>query len=759
MLLGMPEVRQELEVSEAQQKPIDELLAQSRDQARKLFQTINFGELAKLNEEERNRLFATLRKKKEENGKEAEAKLGKILEPKQLARLVQVRLQQEGAAAFNRPDIATQLLLSDGQQEKIGKILSQGIRPASPTAPPLLELAAVLGLLTDEQSKVWKELTGKEFPFFDPQGFGPPGGFGGGPGGGPDGGPGFGPPGGFGPGGPGGFGPGGPGGPFGGQERKVVQQFDKDENGWLNQEERAKAREFLKQEPAGGGRGGFGGRGGRGGPGFPGGPGGRGGFGGRGEPAAPGPKVAVGDVNPVPKSVSLYEPTVLRTFFFEFENADWETEMGEFHNTDVEIPATLTVDGQKLANVGVHFRGMSSYGGVPAGSKRSLAVSIDLADSKQRLLGYKTLNLLNAHEDATFMSTVLYSHIARQYIPAPKANFVKVVINGESWGIYTNVQQFNKDFLGENYDSTKGTRWKVRGSPGGGGGLDYVGDNIDDYKRRYEMKNDDGDKAWKELIALCKTLQETPVDQLEEALKPILDVDQVLWFLALDCALINCDGYWIRASDYSIYRDSKHVFHVIPHDMNEAFRPAGGPGFGGPGGGRGGRGGFPGGFPGGPQGGGGRPGGPGGGPGGLGPRGNNVELDPLIGLDDNRKPLRSRLLAIPRLRAKYLQHVRTIAEESLDWKKLGPVVAQYRKLIADEIEIDTKKLEPFEAFQRATADASPATDGNNPPRDGEPGGAGPGGRGPGNGMSLRVFADQRRKYLLNNAEIVKLAAP
>ncbi|MEJ7637520.1 MAG: CotH kinase family protein [Singulisphaera sp.] len=47
------------------------------------------------------------------------------------------------------------------------------------------------------------------------------------------------------------------------------------------------------------------------------------------------------------------------------------------------------------------------------------------------------MNLLNSHEDPTFLHTVLYFDIARHYIP-PKANFVRVVINGESWGLYVN---------------------------------------------------------------------------------------------------------------------------------------------------------------------------------------------------------------------------------------------------------------------------------------------------------------------------------
>lgn len=475
----------------------------------------------------------------------------------------------------------------------------------------------------------------------------------------------------------------------------------------------------------------------------PGGFGPPGGFGSR-EPGKPGPKVSPAEVK-IYASENLYDPTILRTLFLEFEDKDWEAELAEFHNTDVEVPVTLTVDGKKYSHVGVTFRGMSSYGMVPVGSKRSFNLSMDMVDAKQRLLGYKTLNLLNAHEDPSFMSTVLYSHIARKHIPAPKANFVKVVINGESWGIYVNTQQFNKEFLAENYASAKGTRWKVRGSPGGGGGLEYLGDNVADYKRRYQMKTSESDKAWKEFINLCKTLNETPPDQLETALKPILNIDETLWFLALDVALINNDGYWVRASDYSIYLDSTKQFHIIPHDMNEAFHGAmlGGPGRGGPGGG-----GPGGGGPGGPGGGrpgpggppfggfGGGPGGPGfGGPGPGGPRGSGLELDPLVSIDDPRKPLRSKLLAVPSLKARYLSYIHTIAEEGLNWDKLQPVIKQYRDLIAGEVKADTRKLTSFAEFETVMTDT---------PDSGSSAGR--------QRVSLRSFIETRRKYLLKYQE-------
>ena len=246
----------------------------------------------------------------------------------------------------------------------------------------------------------------------------------------------------------------------------------------------------------------------------------------------------------------------------------------------MDVVCRLTVDGKTYKNAGVHFRGMSSYFMVRAGQKRSLNVSLDTAYSKQRLYGAKTLNLLDGHDDPSLLSAVLYSHVAGQYIPTPKANMVKVVINGESWGVYTSVQQFDKVFLRNNFKTEKGTRWKVRGSPGGGGGLEYLGDKVEDYKRRYEIKSKDDPKAWEALVKLCKVLNTTPADKLEAELRPILDVDGLLWFLAVDCGLINCDGYWIRASDFSIYLDEKGKFHMVPHDVNEAFTHSAGAGHG-----------------------------------------------------------------------------------------------------------------------------------------------------------------------------------
>lgn len=385
----------------------------------------------------------------------------------------------------------------------------------------------------------------------------------------------------------------------------------------------------------------------------------------------------------------------------------------------------MIVDGKTYENVGVGFRGASSFFMVGAGSKRSLNISMDLVKSDQKLLGYKSLNFLNSNGDGTLMRSVLYSHVANHFLPTPKVNLVRVVINGEDWGIYQNAQQFDNTFAKESLKCKAGSRWKVPGSPRGGGGLAYVGDRIDNYRRLYSIKSEDKDAAWQRLILLCKTLDETPIDQLEKELSSLLDVDNALRFLAVDVALINNDGYWVRGSDYNLFLDDIGIFKLIPHDMNESFSGASmGPG----GGGRG----F-GGRPGGEEGRG--PGGPG--PGALGTGGSRdsaVGLDPLVGLDDPSKPLRSKLLKVPSLRKRYLQYVYEVAEKSLDWTTLGPVTEGHRDRAQEWIKIDSRKLSSNESFDSGTSSKA-----SNQSRE----------------LSLKEFAEQRRKFLMNHPEVVK----
>lgn len=127
--------------------------------------------------------------------------------------------------------------------------------------------------------------------------------------------------------------------------------------------------------------------------------------------------------------------------------------------------------------------------------------------------------------------------------------------------------------------------------------------------------------------------------------------------------------------------------------------------------------------------------------------GGGVTLDPLVGITDASKPLRSKLLAVPALKQRYLSFVRTIAEDHLDWQKLGPKVDAYATLIRPYVEADTRKLTSFDAFVVAVSSELAPVAGGPPAAGGQPQ------FGRGVRMSLRQFADQRRTFLLNHAEV------
>ena len=486
---------------------------------------------------------------------------------------------------------------------------------------------------------------------------------------------------------------GGPGG-FGGRGRgprraaKIVHRFDKDGDGKLNESERGDARKYVQDS--------------------------------RGAPGASRSSDEIlvkttleGDLKTskaaaISENVGLYNDNTLRTFYLRFHDDDWYEQLGDFYKTDVDVPADLVVDGEIFRLVGVRFRGSSSYFTVE-NEKKSFNIAIDANDEEQRLSGYKTLNLLNGHSDASFLREVLYSRIARDYIPASRANFVKLVINGENWGIYISSQQYNKDFLSEWFDTRSGVRWKV--PPGRGSGLVYNGDNPADYQESYQLKTNEkgAPNAWIDLINLCRTLQNTSDAQLEAELSRVFNIDRAFWFLALENVFIDNDGYFSRGSDYSIYQDSNGRFHLLPYDSNETFRFAGG-----------------------------------GGPNSWATDG--PMLSPVAQEEDEMRPVIKRLFAIPHLRARYLSHIRTIVGDWLDWEKLESIIAAYQSLIDEGVRADDKKLYPYEAF--ATSHIKEQTHGFGP-------GGGGGRRGRGGTPSFKDFVTQRREYLLSHAEINK----
>lgn len=365
----------------------------------------------------------------------------------------------------------------------------------------------------------------------------------------------------------------------------------------------------------------------------------------------------------------LYDESLVRTIELQFDQPNYWQLLQSNYQSGTDIPAAMMVEGQAYENVGVRFRGQTSFM-QNFSQKKSFNISVDYELQDQRLMGYKTLNLNCGFDDQSSIREVLYNHIGRQYSTSLKSNFVALTLNGQNWGPYANVQQINGDYFEEWFLSNDGNWWRAlktgSGGPGGPGGgfgtgystLNYLGTDTSDYQPYYTLKNAHTPNPWQDLVTLCTKLNNLPLNQLEDSLIYYLDVDKALWYLAHEIIFTDDDSYVNKGGmDYYIYFEPETGrFVPIEYDGNSCMRL------------------------------------------------NAVSWSPFFKENDVKFPLMNRLFAVPGLRQRYLAHVRTILQQYMDPAVVHPQIDAYASLIGPLVQNDPKKIYTYAQFQTAVQD-------------------------------------------------------
>ncbi len=354
----------------------------------------------------------------------------------------------------------------------------------------------------------------------------------------------------------------------------------------------------------------------------------------------------------------FYQKDVLRTIDLQFDQPDWWDQLLALEITGGRIPATMIVDGIEYDSVGVRFRGSVDSDTI---QKRGFSIDVNQYIDGQNIMGYTTVNLDNARDDASFMREVLYSDLIRKYVPTPKANFIHLNINGENWGLYPNVQHINSPFLQEWYFSNNGSLWSAERPDGqdigawgdGTAALNWLGADTTTYQEFYELERTEQIEPWDDLVRTIDKLNNTPIAQLEDTLDEYMNVDRALWFLACENVFGDRDSY-IRKG-----KDDYMIYHEAESDRTEPIQVDGRSTF----------------------------------------QSNSMAWTPFYHADDANYPLLNRLLSVPSLRQRYLAHMRTIIAEDLQSSEFNALVAGYVALIDAEVQADPKKLFTYGQFQ------------------------------------------------------------
>jgi hypothetical protein len=339
--------------------------------------------------------------------------------------------------------------------------------------------------------------------------------------------------------------------------------------------------------------------------------------------------VALCAAAPSASAQDLYDTTVLRAINLTFHDANWLTLLRQNYASQTYILANLEVENVVYPDVGVRIRGNSSYWRLPSGSQKfPLNVELDFVHPDQTLMGYKTLNLNNGWRDPTFCREVVY-------------------INSENWGVYLNVQQFDKTMLGTTFPDADGLRIKCPNDPNGPGLL-YNGPAPSGYTTSYEIKNDGGlADPWGALIAVCNAVTNEPLSTWEN-IDLLFAIDPSIWSVVLENFLSDDDSYVHKGADFMTYRDpTDGRMFLLQTDANETFI--------------------------------------------------HTTWSPTRNFTAFNKPVLSHVLAVPELRQRYMGHYRTVKTD-LTWAYFEPIFIAHRNLIDAAVQADPKKLYSYQLF-------------------------------------------------------------
>ncbi|MCB0761162.1 MAG: CotH kinase family protein [Flavobacteriales bacterium] len=264
----------------------------------------------------------------------------------------------------------------------------------------------------------------------------------------------------------------------------------------------------------------------------------------------------------------LYAPGHLTEIRLTFAEDNWDALLDALYlaGEDGRLEATIEIDGVVLNQVGVRYKGFSSVS--VDQEKNPFNIKLDYIVAGQSYQGRDKLKLANVIHDPSFLREVLSYEVARQYMPAGMANFAKLFINDEYWGLYTNVEAVEKEFLVNHFPDPDGSFFKCNPEQ-----LDLFGENSNlsntpgsaeaNYYELYTLESETG---WTDLLDLIDVLNDDA-----QNVESVLNVDRALWMHAFNYGLINYDSYIGFAQNYYLYHDHNGQWNTIPWDLNMSF--------------------------------------------------------------------------------------------------------------------------------------------------------------------------------------------
>jgi spore coat protein H len=227
------------------------------------------------------------------------------------------------------------------------------------------------------------------------------------------------------------------------------------------------------------------------------------------------------------------------------------------------VRAVLREGETTWKDVAVRIKGSAgSYRPVDS-EKPGFTVKMNQFVPSARFHGERKFLLNNAAQDPSYLSEMLGNELFRAAgVPAARATFAHVELNGRDLGLFVMMEAVSRDFLSRQFESPVGNLYEGPGD---------VNSEIDSDSRGIFLDRED-------LRMLSNAAEERDARERMRRLREVLDVDRFVSFLAMEAITWHWDGYGVGVNNYRIYDDpttGRMVF--MPHGSDQLFQDPNGP--------------------------------------------------------------------------------------------------------------------------------------------------------------------------------------
>ncbi len=219
-----------------------------------------------------------------------------------------------------------------------------------------------------------------------------------------------------------------------------------------------------------------------------------------------------------------------------------------------------------VEDIGFRLRGNTSL----FSAKKSFKVSFNTYAPGRKYEGVEKLNLLGMHNDPTMVREKLYYDLYNDVgLAGRRSNFVRVYINDEYYGLYTNMEHVDEEYIQSRFSENSGDLYKCTWPAD----LNWRGDDPNAYLTDgYELHINDVPNDIEAFLHFIDVLNNTEDDAFICALEEVFNVQEFLLTYALDISTGHWDSYGGNINNFYLYHNQlTGKFEFLSFDSDNTF--------------------------------------------------------------------------------------------------------------------------------------------------------------------------------------------